>query len=65
MGDPSLDDPKRTVAPDVNKQNIAMYNEAVGAKTDAAAATPTGPNEPPRSDAPSTAPAQMGAPGWW
>jgi outer membrane protein assembly factor BamD len=62
VGDPSLDDPKRTVAPDVNKQNIAMYNEAVGAKTDTAAATPTGPNEPPRSDAPSAAPVQMGVP---
>ena len=62
VGDPSLDDPKRTVAPEVNKQNIAMYNEAVGAKTDTAAATPTGPNEPPRSDAPSAAPVQMGVP---
>ena len=62
VGDPSLDDPKRTVAPDISKQNLAMYNEAVGAKTDTAAATPTGPNEPPRSDAPSTAPVQMGAP---
>jgi outer membrane protein assembly factor BamD len=50
------------VAPDVNKQSLAMYNEAVGAKTDTVAGTPTGPNEPPRSDAPSSAPVQMGVP---
>ena len=28
MGEPSLDDPKRTVAPDVTKENVAMFNEA-------------------------------------
>lgn len=62
VGEPSLDDPKRTVAPEISKQSVAMYNEAAGTKTNTAAATPTGPNEPPRSDVPSTAPVQMGAP---
>ena len=65
VGDPSLDDPKRTLAPDVSKQNLAMFNTAVNAgkpTAPAAAVTPTGPNEPPRSDAPSTAPIQMAAP---
>ena len=62
VGDPSLDDPKRTVAPDVTKQDVAMYSEAVNAgkpTTPAAPITPTGPNEPPRSDVPSTAPVQL------
>jgi len=64
VGDPSLDDPKRTVAPDVNKQGLAMFNEAISAGKPAAAAagvTPTGANEPPRTDVPSAAP-QMTAP---
>jgi outer membrane protein assembly factor BamD len=64
VGDPSLDDPKRTVAPDVTKQDLALFSSAVNAgkpAAPAAAITPTGPNEPPRSDAPSTAP-QMSAP---
>jgi outer membrane protein assembly factor BamD len=63
VGDPSLDDPKRTVAPDVTKQSMTMFNTAVGAAKPAATTiTPTGPNEPPRSDQPSTAPVQMTAP---
>lgn len=63
VGEPSLEDPQRTVAPDITKQNVTMFNEAVGATRAAAVkATPTGPNEPTRSDAPSTAPLQMGAP---
>ncbi len=63
VGDPSLDDPKRTVAPDVTKQSMTMFNTAVGAAKPAASTiTPTGPNEPPRSDQPSTAPVQMTAP---
>ena len=63
VGEPSLDDPQRVVAPDITRQNVTMFNEAVGAtKTTAVRATPTGPNEPPRSDVPSTAPLQMGAP---
>jgi outer membrane protein assembly factor BamD len=65
VGDPSLDDPKRTLAPDVTKESVTMFNEAVNAGrpvAPAAAVTPTGPNEPPRSDQPSTAPVQMLAP---
>jgi outer membrane protein assembly factor BamD len=64
VGDPSLDDPKRTVAPDVTKQDRAMFNAAVYAGQPAAAAaavTPTGANQPPRTDVPSAAP-QMTAP---
>ena len=63
VGEPSLDDPKRTVAPDINSQNIAMFNEARGASKPAdVAVKPTGVNEPPRSDQPSNAPVQLGAP---
>jgi len=65
VGDPSLDDPKRTLAPDITKQNIAMFNEAVRAGQPAApagAVTPTGVNEPPRSDQPSQAPLQLEKP---
>ncbi|MGA8042295.1 MAG: outer membrane protein assembly factor BamD [Terracidiphilus sp.] len=63
VGEPSLEDPKRVIAPDVTKQNIAMYNEAVGATNAEAAVKPTTANEPPRSDRPSEAPVQMQAPG--
>ena len=65
VGEPSLDDPKRTLAPDITKQNIAIFNDAINAGKPAAApigATPTGPNEPPRSDQPSTAPLQLQPP---
>ena len=67
VGEPSLDDPKRTLAPDVTKQNIAYFNDAVNAGKPAAPAgvvTPTGVNEPPRSDQPSLsqAPLQLQAP---
>jgi outer membrane protein assembly factor BamD len=65
VGDPSLDDPKRTIAPDVTKENIAMFNSAVSVGkpvAPAAPVTPTGVNEPPRSDVPSNAPVQMSAP---
>jgi outer membrane protein assembly factor BamD len=66
VGEPSLDDPKRTLAPDVTKQNVAMFNAAVNAGKPAAtplgAAAPTSPNEPPRSDQPSQAPLQLAAP---
>jgi outer membrane protein assembly factor BamD len=65
VGEPSLDDPKRTLAPDVTKQDVAMFNSAINAGKPAAAATavtPTGPNEPPRSDQPSTAPVQIATP---
>jgi outer membrane protein assembly factor BamD len=64
VGEPSLDDPKRTIAPEVSKQETEMMNTAVnaGKPAEPAAVTPTGPNEPPRSDQPSTAPLQMSAP---
>jgi outer membrane protein assembly factor BamD len=64
VGDPSLDDPKRTIAPDVTRENITMFNTAVNAGKPTSPVTPlspTGPNEPPRSDQPSSAP-QMSAP---
>jgi outer membrane protein assembly factor BamD len=66
VGEPSLDDPKRTLASDVTKQNVAIFNDAVNAGKPAAlaagAATPTGVNEPPRSDQPSQAPLQLDKP---
>jgi outer membrane protein assembly factor BamD len=65
VGDPSLVDPTRTLAPTITKDNIAMFNTAVNEGKPAAAAgtvTPTGPNEPPRSDQPSSAPVQMTPP---
>jgi outer membrane protein assembly factor BamD len=65
VGEPSLDDPKRTLAPDITKQNIAMFNAAINAGKPAetvAAPTATSPNEPPRSDQPSTAPLQLEKP---
>jgi outer membrane protein assembly factor BamD len=65
VGEPSLEDPKRTTAPDINKQNIAIFVDAINAgKTTAAsaAAAPTGVNEPPRSDQPSQAPLQLEKP---
>jgi len=65
VGEPSLEDPKRTLAPDVTKQNAAMITEAVNRGKPAASpgvVTPTGPNEPPRSDQPSQAPLQLEKP---
>ena len=65
VGEPTLTDPQRTLAPDVTKQNVALFREAEEAGKPIApvtAVTPTGSNEPPRSDRPSDAPLQMGAP---
>jgi outer membrane protein assembly factor BamD len=65
VGEPTLDDPTRTLAPDVTNQNKAVFTDALNAgkpPAPAPAVTPTGPNEPPRSDQPSTAPLQMEAP---
>jgi outer membrane protein assembly factor BamD len=65
VGEPSLSDPKRVLAPDVTKENLAIFREAINAgqpAAPAAAATPTAPNEPPRSDQPSQAPLQMAPP---
>jgi outer membrane protein assembly factor BamD len=66
VGDPSLDDPKRVLAPEIAKQDVQLVQTAVNAgkpPAPATAVTPTGPNEPPRSDQPSTAPLQMQVPG--
>jgi outer membrane protein assembly factor BamD len=54
VGEPMLEDAKRTLAPEVTKENIQLFNEASGKPAEAVTATPTGANEPPRSDAPST-----------
>ena len=65
VGEPTLEDPTRTLAPQVSQEDRTMFQEAVNAgkpPAPAAAVTPTGPNEPPRSDQPSTAPLQMQAP---
>jgi outer membrane protein assembly factor BamD len=64
VGDPSLSDPKRTVAPDITKENVSLFTSAIHAgqpAAPAAAAAPTGVNEPPRTDVPSAAPT-MSAP---
>ena len=65
VGEPTLEDPTRVLAPDISNQNKALFMEAVNQgkpQQPAEAVTPTGPNEPPRSDQPSTAPLQMQAP---
>ena len=64
VGEPSLDDPKRTLAPDVTKENKDIFLAAVNAgkpSAPPAAVTPTGSNEPPRTDHPSDAPLQIGS----
>jgi len=66
VGEPSLDDPKRVLAPEITKQNMAMFTAAVNAGKPAVPANviaPTGGNEPTRSDAPSTVPLQSSTPG--
>jgi outer membrane protein assembly factor BamD len=64
VGDPSLEDPKRTLAPDMTKENLAMYKEATGQPAEAASKEgPTSASEPPRSDRPSDAPVQTGGAG--
>ena len=62
VGDPSLTDPKRTLAPDVTnefKEDVAI---ASGKTAPVEAPRATGENEPPRSDRPSNAPLQVSAP---
>ena len=65
VGEPTLTDPDRVTAPEVSKENMAMFREAANLNQtpSATAATPTGINEPPRSDRPSTAPIQTQVPG--
>ncbi len=63
VGEPTLTDPNRVTAPEVTQENLAMFREAANiGNAPAAAAAPTGPNEPPRSDRPSTAPLETGTP---
>jgi len=64
VGEPTLDDPKRTLAPEITKANIAAFNSAVHAGQPAAeeSVKPAGSGEPPRTDQPSTAPIQTEAP---
>jgi len=66
VGEPSLEDPKRTLAPDISKQNVVMFAAAINAGRPPAASiggvAPTGATEPPRSDQPSTVPLQMAPP---
>jgi outer membrane protein assembly factor BamD len=63
VGEPSLEDPKRVLAPDVNRENMVILADAVNAGRPAPASPgtikPTGVNEPPRSDQPNSAPLQM------
>ena len=62
VGEPSLDDPKRTLAPEVTKQNMAVFTAAATAgqpAAPAAAVKPTGVNEPPRSDQPNSRPCSL------
>jgi outer membrane protein assembly factor BamD len=66
VGDPTLTDPSRTIAPDITKQNMALFKDALDQGKPAASSTaakPTAANEPPRSDQPSEAPVQMAPPG--
>jgi outer membrane protein assembly factor BamD len=66
VGEPSLEDSKRTLAPEMTKQSMAIFNDAINAgrpTAPAGAATPTGVNEPPRTDQPSEAPLQRDNPG--
>ena len=66
VGEPTLTDPTRVLATDVNKQNLALYEQAMNAgKPTGTALTPVAPtaaNEPPRSDQPSSAPLETAAP---
>jgi outer membrane protein assembly factor BamD len=64
VGEPTLADPHRTLAPDITKENLALITSAenAGKPQPVVSVTPTGVNEPPRSDQPSQAPLQMEAP---
>jgi len=65
VGEPSLEDPKRTLAPTITKENIALLTTAANEgrpPAEPGAIAPTGPNEPPRTDQPSTVPLEGRAP---
>lgn len=66
VGQPTLTDPKRTLATDVNKENIDLFKKAMDEgrpQKPQLAAKPTPANEPPRSGVPSAAPLTEGAAG--
>jgi outer membrane protein assembly factor BamD len=66
VGDPTLTDPTRTLATDINEQNKTLFEAALNAgrpAQPAAVIAPTTANEPPRTGAPSEAPLTEGAPG--
>jgi outer membrane protein assembly factor BamD len=67
VGEPSLEDPKRTLAPDLTKDNQKIYLDAYNAGKPAdspiGAVAPNSPNEPPRTDSPSDAPVLRGPAG--
>ncbi|HTJ31028.1 MAG TPA: outer membrane protein assembly factor BamD, partial [Acidobacteriaceae bacterium] len=57
VGDPTMEAPKRTLAPEISKEEREIFAAAFkgtqpGAATTEATKTPTGVNEPPRSDQP-------------
>ena len=62
VGEPSLADPKRTLASDVVKQEMADYHKMVDQNSPQVSSTPTPANEPTRSDQPSQVPLQLAAP---
>src|SRR5580698_5656676 len=68
VGDPTMSAAKRTLAPDITKENQQIFAAAYkaslpGAAVAAKAPVATGPNEPPRSDQPqSAAPLQFETP---
>ena len=65
VGEPTLTDPQRTLATDINSQNRELFEAALNyGKTaqPATALTPTPVNEPPTSERPSAAPLAEGQP---
>ena len=63
VGEPTMQDPKRTLAPEINAENREIFTAAIsGNKPPRAITQPatTAANEPPRSDQPSAAPLATG-----
>ena len=66
VGEPTLTDPQRTLATDVNKANVDLFKQAMDEgkpQTPEVAVQPTPATEPPRTGVPSAAPLTAGAPG--
>jgi len=66
VGEPGMSDPKKTIAPSINQENMAYFGAAINPGAPAAAAptaAPTAATEPPRSDQPSQVPLQLQRPG--